>query len=159
MTTGGAGVSSSTQEKLQRFIVQFEDWRNLARRGSLSELIWQVYADTHYYEMVGAMANGKQRQANLRALHDRAIDYEKTSFRGLFRFLRFIDRMRKRGDDLGAARSLSDQENVVRIMTIHSSKGLEFPYVFLAGAGRNFNKMDFNEPYLCSLHKLGILIC
>ena len=152
ITTGGAGVAAATQEKLQRFFTQFEDWRNLARRGSLSELIWQVYSDTHYYEMVGAMANGKQRQANLRALHDRAIDYEKTSFRGLFRFLRFVDRMRKRGDDLGAARSLTEKENVVRIMTIHSSKGLEFPYVFIAGAGRKFNKMDFNEPYLFDQH-------
>ncbi len=151
-TTGGAGIASQTQQKLQRFFNQFEDWRNLSRRGSLSELIWQVYADTHYYEMVGAMPNGKQRQANLRALHDRAIDYEKTSFRGLFRFLRFVDRMRRRGDDLGAARSLSEKENVVRIMTIHSSKGLEFPYVFIAGAGRKFNKMDFNEPYLFDQH-------
>ncbi|MCG7334300.1 helicase-exonuclease AddAB subunit AddA [Sporosarcina sp. ACRSM] len=151
-TTGGAGIASQTQPKLQRFFNQFEDWRNLSRRGSLSELIWQVYADTHYYEMVGAMPNGKQRQANLRALHDRAIDYEKTSFRGLFRFLRFVDRMRRRGDDLGAARSLSEKENVVRIMTIHSSKGLEFPYVFIAGAGRKFNKMDFNEPYLFDQH-------
>lgn len=150
--TGGAGMASDTQEKLQRFFIQFEEWRNLARRGSLSELIWQVYADTHYYEMVGAMPNGKQRQANLRALHDRAIDYEKTSFRGLFRFLRFIDRMQKRGDDLGTARSMSDKEDVVRIMTIHSSKGLEFPYVFIAGAGRKFNKMDFNEPYLFDQH-------
>jgi len=152
VTTGGAGVVATTQEKLQRFFNQFEDWRNLARRGSLSELIWQVYSDTHYYEMVGAMANGKQRQANLRALHDRAIDYEKTSFRGLFRFLRFVDRMRKRGDDLGAARSLTEKENVVRIMTVHSSKGLEFPFVFIAGAGRKFNKMDFNEPYLFDQH-------
>ncbi|NYF23968.1 helicase-exonuclease AddAB subunit AddA [Sporosarcina sp. JAI121] len=152
VATGGAGVAAATQEKLQRFFNQFEDWRNLARRGSLSELIWQVYSDTHYYEMVGAMANGKQRQANLRALHDRAIDYEKTSFRGLFRFLRFVDRMRKRGDDLGAARSLTEKENVVRIMTIHSSKGLEFPFVFIAGAGRKFNKMDFNEPYLFDQH-------
>ncbi|WP_342510062.1 helicase-exonuclease AddAB subunit AddA [Sporosarcina sp. FSL K6-2383] len=150
--TGGSGMANDTQEKLQRFFRQFEDWRNLARRGSLSELIWQVYADTHYYEMVGAMPNGKQRQANLRALHDRAIDYEKTSFRGLFRFLRFIDRMQKRGDDLGAARSMSDKEDVVRMMTIHSSKGLEFPYVFIAGAGRKFNKMDFNEPYLFDQH-------
>lgn len=152
VTTGGAGIATATQEKLQRFFTQFENWRNLARRGSLSELIWQVYSDTHYYEMVGAMANGKQRQANLRALHDRAIDYEKTSFRGLFRFLRFVDRMRKRGDDLGAARSLTEKENVVRMMTIHSSKGLEFPFVFIAGAGRKFNKMDFNEPYLFDQH-------
>lgn len=152
MATGGTGITAATQEKMQRFFIMFEDWRNLARRGSLSELIWQVYADTHYYEIVGAMANGKQRQANLRALHDRAVDYEKTSFRGLFRFLRFIDRMQKRGDDLGTARFVSDTEDVVRIMTIHSSKGLEFPYVFIAGAGRQFNKMDFNEPYLFDQH-------
>ena len=152
MATGGAGVEPRTQEKLQRFFAQFNDWRNLARRGSLSELIWQVYTDTHYYEMVGTMPNGKQRQANLRALHDRAIDYEKTSFRGLFRFLRFIDRMQKRGDDLGEARSLTETEDVVRLMTIHSSKGLEFPYVFISGIARKFNKMDFNEAYLFDQH-------
>ena len=152
MAKGGSGVAPETQRKLQRFFIMFEDWRNLSRRGSLADLIWQVYTDTHYYEMVGAMPNGKQRQANLRALHDRAIDYEKTSFRGLFRFLRFIDRMQKRGDDLGAARFVSETEDVVRMMTIHSSKGLEFPYVFIAGAGRQFNKMDFNEPYLFDQH-------
>ncbi|PID14368.1 helicase-exonuclease AddAB subunit AddA [Sporosarcina sp. P34] len=152
MQTGGAGVNPATQQKLQRFFLLLEDWRNMARHGSLSELIWQVYQDTHYYEMVGILPNGKQRQANLRALHDRAMAYEKTSFRGLFRFLRFIDRMRKRGDDLGEARFMSEKENVVRIMTIHSSKGLEFPYVFLAGMGRPFNKMDFHNPYLFDQH-------
>ncbi|WP_313237481.1 helicase-exonuclease AddAB subunit AddA [Sporosarcina ureae] len=152
MQTGGAGVNPATQEKLQRFFLLLEDWRNMARHGSLSELIWQVYQDTHYYEMVGILPNGQQRQANLRALHDRAMAYEKTSFRGLFRFLRFIDRMRKRGDDLGEARFMSEKENVVRIMTIHSSKGLEFPYVFLAGMGRPFNKMDFHNPYLFDQH-------
>ncbi|MFJ7825219.1 helicase-exonuclease AddAB subunit AddA [Psychrobacillus sp. NPDC096623] len=145
---GGAGLASDTAEKLQRFLLRYEDWRDLSRRGSLADLIWQIYLDTHYYEIVGAMPNGKQRQANLRILHDRAIDYEKTSFRGLFRFLRFIDRMRKRGDDLGAARAIGEKENVVRLMTIHSSKGLEFPVVFLAGMGRPFNQMDFNESYL-----------
>ncbi len=144
----GAGLKSSTAEKLQRFLLQLEDWRDLARRGSLSELIWRVYMDTNYYEMVGAMTNGKQRHANLRALYDRAVAYEKTSFRGLFRFLRFVDRMRLRGDDLGAARAISEKENVVRLMTIHSSKGLEFPFVFVAGLGREFNKMDFHLPYL-----------
>jgi len=145
---GGNGIASDTAEKLQRFFLHFEDWRNLARRGSLADLIWRIYMDTHYYEMVGAMPNGKQRQANLRSLHDRALSYEKSSFRGLFRFLRFIDRMKKRGDDLGTARAMSEKENVVRLMTIHSSKGLEFPYVFIAGLGRDFNQMDFNELYL-----------
>lgn len=145
---GGSGLAPVTAEKLQRFFLHFEEWRNLARRGSLADLIWRIYMDTHYYEMVGAMPGGKQRQANLRALHDRALSYEKSSFRGLFRFLRFIDRMKKRGDDLGTARAMSEKENVVRLMTIHSSKGLEFPYVFLAGLGRDFNQMDFNELYL-----------
>lgn len=148
VSTGKDGISIETEEKLQRFLLQFEDWRNLSRRGSLADLIWRIYLDTNYYEIVGSMPNGKQRQANLRVLHDRAVDYEKTSFRGLFRFLRFIDRMRKRGDDLGAARAISEKENVVRMMTIHSSKGLEFPIVFLGGMGRPFNQMDFNENYL-----------
>ncbi|EPD52178.1 helicase-exonuclease AddAB, AddA subunit [Paenisporosarcina sp. HGH0030] len=145
---GGSGIASETAEKLQRFFLHYEEWRDLARRGSLADLIWRIYMDTHYYEMVGAMPGGKQRQANLRALHDRALSYEKSSFRGLFRFLRFIDRMKKRGDDLGTARAMSEKENVVRLMTIHSSKGLEFPYVFIAGLGRDFNQMDFNELYL-----------
>jgi ATP-dependent helicase/nuclease subunit A len=145
---GGSGIDPETAEKLQRFFLHYEEWRDLARRGSLADLIWRIYMDTHYYEMVGAMPGGKQRQANLRALHDRALSYEKSSFRGLFRFLRFIDRMKKRGDDLGTARAMSEKENVVRLMTIHSSKGLEFPYVFIAGLGRDFNQMDFNELYL-----------
>lgn len=145
---GESGIDPVTAEKLQRFLLQYEEWRDLARRGSLADLIWRIYMDTYYYEMVGAMPNGKQRQANLRALHDRALSYEKTSFRGLFRFLRFIDRMKKRGDDLGTARAMSEKENVVRLMTIHSSKGLEFPYVFIAGLGRDFNQMDFNGLYL-----------
>lgn len=144
----GQAMRTEAAEKLQRFLLLLEDWRNLARRGSLADLIWKVYLDTNYYEMVGAMANGKQRQANLRTLHDRAIAYEKTAFRGLFRFLRFIDRMRLRGDDLGTAKAIGQSENVVRIMTIHSSKGLEFPYVFAAGMGRPFNRMDFNQSYL-----------
>ncbi|CAM5597660.1 ATP-dependent helicase/nuclease subunit A [Lysinibacillus sphaericus] len=144
----GHGVQSETFEKLQRFMLAFENWRDLARRGSLSDLIWKIYLDTHYYEMVGAMPNGKQRQANLRILHDRALMYEKTAFRGLFRFLRFIDRMRTRGDDLGTAKSIGEKDDVVRLVTIHSSKGLEYPVVFVAGMGRPFNKMDFHNPYL-----------
>ena len=73
---------------------------------------------------------------------------KQTSFRGLFRFLRFIERMMRRGDDLGAARALGEQEDVVRIMTIHGSKGLEFPVVFIAGMARNFNMMDICKSYM-----------
>ncbi|HAQ08392.1 MAG TPA: helicase-exonuclease AddAB subunit AddA, partial [Bacillus bacterium] len=106
------------------------------------------YRETRFFDFVGGMPGGKQRQANLRALYDRARQYEATTFRGLFRFLRFIERMRERGDDLGAARALGEQEDVVRIMTIHSSKGLEFPVVFVAGLARKFNTMDLKKFYM-----------
>ena len=143
-----SGISYTTAEKLHVFLQNLEIWRDMARRGSLADLIWKIYSDTNYYEMVGAMANGKQRQANLRTLHDRALMYEKTSFRGLFRFLRFINRMKSRGDDLGVAKSIGEKDDVVRLVTIHSSKGLEFPVVFVAGLGREFNQKDFSNSYL-----------
>lgn len=135
-------------EKLRRFDALLKKWRAYAKNHSVAELIWEIYRDTKYLDYVGGMPGGKQRQANLRALYDRARSYEATSFRGLFRFLRFIERMQERGDDLGTARALSEQEDVVRLMTIHSSKGLEFPVVFTAGLGRNFNMMDMNKSYL-----------
>lgn len=135
-------------KKARPFFEQLKDWREMARQGSLSALIWHLLQETRFYDFVGGLPGGKQRQANLRALYDRARQYEATSFRGLFRFLRFIERMRDRGDDLGAARALGEQEDVVRLMTIHSSKGLEFPYVFIAGLARNFNMMDLRKAYL-----------
>lgn len=137
-----------TEQKLQKFFTLHEKWRNFSRHGSLADLIWQVYLDTNYFEMVGAMANGKQRQANLRALHDRALSYEKTSFRGLFRFLRFIDRMHSRGDDLGIAKSIGEADDVVTLLTIHKSKGLEYPVVFVAGMSRTFNTKDLGSRYI-----------
>ncbi|MBY0121077.1 helicase-exonuclease AddAB subunit AddA [Bacillus sp. S/N-304-OC-R1] len=135
-------------EKVRPFFDGLMEWRVMARKGALSELIWHLYRETGFYDFVGGMPGGKQRQANLRALYDRARQYESTSFRGLFRFLRFIERMQDRGDDLGAARALGEQEDVVRLMTIHSSKGLEFPFVFIAGLGRNFNTMDLKKSFM-----------
>lgn len=135
-------------EKIRPFFDKLADWRSEARRGALSELIWKLYRETYFYDFVGGLPAGNQRQANLRALYDRARQYEETSFRGLFRFLRFVERMRDRGNDLGAARALTEQEDVIRIMTIHSSKGLEFPFVFMAGMGRNFNTMDLRKNFL-----------
>ena len=134
--------------KLDGFFQKLDAWRDLARRISLSKLIWQLYLDTKFYDFVGGMPGGKQRQANLRALYDRARQYESTSFQGLFRFLRFIEKMKDRGEDLGVARALAEHEDVVRIMTIHSSKGLEFPVVFISGLGRKFNMMDLRKDYL-----------
>ncbi|MFT4414877.1 helicase-exonuclease AddAB subunit AddA [Fredinandcohnia humi] len=139
---------NETHHKVEKFYRMLENWRTKARTGSLSELIWQLYRETYFYDFVGGMPGGKQRQANLRALYDRARQYEATSFRGLFRFLRFIERMQDRGDDLGTARALGEQEDVVRLMTIHKSKGLEFPVVFVAALSKQFNMIDLNKRYL-----------
>lgn len=140
--------TDETATKITYFLEKLADFRLEARQGALSELIWQIYRETGYYDFVGGMPGGRQRQANLRALYDRARGYETTSFRGLFRFLRFIERMEERGDDLGSARALSEQEDVVRIMTIHKSKGLEFPIVIMGGMDRQFNFQDLNRKYL-----------
>ncbi|RDW18236.1 helicase-exonuclease AddAB subunit AddA [Oceanobacillus arenosus] len=138
-------------DKVTNFLDQLHAFRMASRQGALSELIWDIYRQTGYYDFVGGIPGGRQRQANLRALYDRARGYEATSFRGLFRFLRFIERMEERGDDLGAARALSEQEDVVRMMTIHKSKGLEFPVVIVGAMDKEFNFRDLSQKYL--LHK------
>ncbi|MCP8615539.1 helicase-exonuclease AddAB subunit AddA [Salirhabdus salicampi] len=145
------GESEKLRHAVDRFLMKLETWRTRARQGSLSELIWDIYRETGYYDFVGGIPGGRQRQANLRALYDRARSYESTSFRGLFRFLRFVERMEERGEDLGAARALGEQEDVVRIMTIHKSKGLEFPVVIVGGMDKEFNQQDLRGKYL--LHK------
>lgn len=146
-----AADTESLVRKLQRFMEHLAHWRDEARQGSLSELIWRIYRETGYYDFVGGLPGGTQRQANLRALYDRARQYEATTLRGLFRFLRFIERMQDNGGDLGTARALGEQEDVVRIMTIHKSKGLEFPVVFVAGLSKTFNQQDLSAAFL--MHK------
>lgn len=145
------GSGEKLQEKLNFFLKNLHRWQDEARQGSLADLIWRIYSDTGYYDLVGGMPGGRQRQANLRALYDRARQYEAASFRGLFRFLCFIERLKERGGDLGAARALGEQEDVVRIITIHKSKGLEFPVVFVAGLARQFNLQDLRQDFL--LHR------
>ncbi|NEW05192.1 helicase-exonuclease AddAB subunit AddA [Paenibacillus sp. SYP-B3998] len=146
-----ASCSKLLLDKLTHFLKLLEQWRHEARQGSLADLIWQIYKLTGYYDFAGGLPGGMQRQANLRALYDRARQYESTSLRGLFRFLRFIERMKESGGDLGTARALGEQEDVVRIMSIHKSKGLEFPVVFVAGMAKMFNQRDLNDSFL--LHK------
>ena len=147
--------SERAEEPLKKKLLQFLDnlalWRREARQSPVSDLLWRILRMTGFYDAAGAMPGGHQRQANLRALYDRARQFERTSFRGLFRFLRFIDRLREQGGDLGTAGAIGEQEDVVRIMSIHKSKGLEFPVVFLAGLGKTFNMQDLNGPFL--MHK------
>ncbi|MCD8217581.1 MAG: PD-(D/E)XK nuclease family protein, partial [Clostridiales bacterium] len=105
-------------------------------------LIQQIYDETGYRDYVTAMPAGEQRRANLDMLLEKAIAYEKTSYHGLFHFIRYIDRLMKYEVDYGEAETVSEQENAVRLMTIHKSKGLEFPVVILAGMGKQFNMQD-----------------
>lgn len=144
-------ASLGLAHKLLQFRQRLAGWRRDAVQGELSALVADIYRTTGYYDYVGGLPGGVQRQANLRALYDRARQYESTSFRGLFRFLRFVERMRESGGDLGTARTLGEQEDIVRIMSIHKSKGLEFPVVFVAGTAKGFNMMDLNGSFL--IHK------
>ncbi|MDI7246054.1 MAG: UvrD-helicase domain-containing protein [Bacillota bacterium] len=142
------------------FLEDLERWRTLARRTPLSTLIWHLYRETGYLDYVGGMPGGAQRQANLRALHERARQFDRFARQGLFRFLRFIDRLREAEGDLGTARALGEAEDVVRIMSVHKSKGLEFPVVFLADLGKNFNFQDLaGDVLLHSEAGLGPVLC
>lgn len=144
----------SLKEKTTKFAEWLEQWREIARRNQLSTLIWQIYQDTAYLDYVGGMPAGKQRQANLFALVDRANSYEQTSFRGLFQFVRFIEKMQEKDKDLAEPVILSE-ENAVRVMTIHASKGLEFPVVFILDMTKEFNLGDLNERYIFD-DRLGV---
>ena len=150
-TAPAAEVAVELKDKIMLFLKELSQWRNLARRVSVPELIWQLFRDTGYYDYIGGTPGGLLRQANLRMLYDRAGEYEQTNFRGLFRFLRFVEKMQNMGTDLSAARTLGESEDVVRVMSVHKSKGLEFPVVIVADLGKNFNLLDTREVLL--LHK------
>jgi len=141
--------------KLILFIEKLNRWSDEARYIKIDQFIWKLFMDTGYYYYVGAMPGGFQRQANLRVLFDRACQFEKTSIRGLFNFIKFIEKLQGSREDMGAAKILGENDNVVRIMSVHKSKGLEFPVVIAAGMGKNFNLRDTNADIL--LHKdLGL---
>ncbi len=144
----------TVQGKTAQFANWLNQWREIARRNQLATLIWQIYQDTAYLDYVGGMPAGKQRQANLFALVDRAAAYEQTSFRGLFQFVRFIEKMQEKDKDLAEPVILSE-ENAVRVMTIHASKGLEFPVVFVLDMTKEFNLGDLNDRYIFD-DRLGV---
>ncbi len=141
-------VDPALKSMLRVFMDSLERWRDLARGGELSELIWTLYRETGYADWVAGLPGGVQRRANLLALYNRAAQFEKsTSAQGLFRFLRFVERLKEKGGDLAEAPAEAGQDSV-RIMTIHKSKGLEFPVVFVAGLSKNFNMQDLNAPFM-----------
>ena len=143
-----AYAEEAQDERLLAFIDHMERWRTLSRRHGVTDLLWDIYESQDYVNYVGAMPNGLVRRANVLALYDRAKGYEASGFRGLFRFLRFVESLRDSNQDMPLANVVSEADNVVRLMTIHKSKGLEFPVIFLSGVQKGFNMMDLRSELL-----------
>lgn len=141
------------KSRLLTFVERMQEWRTLSRRKTVSDLLWHIFEETACVEYVSAMTNGRVRRANVLALYDRAKDYESGNFRGLYKFLRFLASLEEAGEDLPLAKTVGEGDDVVRIMTVHKSKGLEFPIVFLAGANKQFNAQDTKNTLL--IHKDG----
>lgn len=138
----------SDLEKAHRFLSLLKELREDEEYMTLDEWIWNIYTKTGYMNYVNLMPNGALRVSNLRMLFERAKQYEEASFKGLYNFINFIDKIKFNQEDLKAAKIIGENENVVRIMTIHKSKGLEFPVVILAGMGKQFNFRDLNGKIL-----------
>ena len=134
-------IHKSLAEKLNQFMDILDSWRLYAKTHSLYDLIWKIYNDRFYYDYVGALPNGPARQANLYALALRADQFEKSNFKGLSRFIRMIDQVLEAQHDLASV-AVAPPKDAVELMTIHKSKGLEFPYVFILNMDQDFNKQD-----------------
>ncbi len=145
----------SLAKKCYAFTENLKRWRGYVRSKSVAQLIWTIYEETYFYDMMGAIEQGEEAQFNLRLLYERARQYENAGFKGLFNFIKYIEQIEGHDEDLGGAKLIGENHDVVRIMTIHKSKGLEFPYVFVCGAGKKFRTAE--DVSIIRLHKeLGI---
>lgn len=148
-------VEDKLKNKIQTFFSNLNKWRKEKEYLSLDELIWKIYSDTGFYNYVGLMPNGILRQANLKMLFQKAKQYESSNFKGLYNFINFIDKLKMSSGDMGSAKIIGENDDVVRIMSIHKSKGLEFPVVFLSSTNKQINLNDLNQNVL--LHQeIGI---
>ena len=149
-------IHKDLAEKLNQFMDILDSWRLYAKNHSLYDLIWKIYNDRFYYDYVGALPNGPARQANLYALALRADQFEKSNFKGLARFIRMIDQVLEAQHDLASV-AVAPPKDAVELMTIHKSKGLEFPYVFILNMDQDFNKQDsMSDVILSRQNGLGV---
>ena len=149
-------IHKPLEEKLNQFMDILDSWRLYAKTNSLYDLIWKIYNDRFYYDYVGALPNGPAKQANLYALALRADQFEKSNFKGLSRFIRMIDQVLEEQHDLASV-AVAPPKDAVELMTIHKSKGLEFPYVFILNMDQDFNKQDsMSDVILSRKNGLGV---
>ena len=149
-------IKAELQKKLNFFMETVQAWRLYSKTHSLYDLIWKIYSDRFYYDYVGALPNGQARQANLYALALRADQFEKSNFKGLSRFIGMIDQVLEAQHDLANV-AVTPPKDAVELMSIHKSKGLEFPYVFILNIDQQFNKQDsMSEVILSRRNGLGL---
>lgn len=149
-------IKAELQKKLSFFMETIQAWRLYSKTHSLYDLIWKIYSDRFYYDYVGALPNGQARQANLYALALRADQFEKSNFKGLSRFIGMIDQVLEAQHDLANV-AVAPPKDAVELMSIHKSKGLEFPYVFILNIDQQFNKQDsMSEVILSRRNGLGL---
>ncbi len=139
------GSDQKIREKLERCLGQIDEFRKIVPYTPMHELLWKILKETGYKDYVSALPGGEQRSANLDMLTEKARAYEATSYKGLFHFVRYIEQLQKYDVDYGEASIEDEQSDTVRVMTIHKSKGLEFPVVFVAGMGKRFNMQDIRS--------------
>ena len=150
-----AGEDGYEDEKLKAFALVFERLRGAVADTPIHELLYRMLDETGFYRYASAMPAGKRRRQNIDMLIEMAAAYEKTSYKGLFHFVRYIDIQQKYEIDYGEADTAGENDDVVRIMTIHKSKGLEFPVVFVSGLGKGFNTQDTKSDLVIH-EKLGL---
>ena len=149
-------ITDELQKKLNFFMETVQTWRLFSKTHSLYDLIWKIYSERFYYDYVGALPNGQARQANLYALALRADQFEKSNFKGLSRFITMIDQVLEAKHDLASV-AVAPPNDAVELMSIHKSKGLEFPYVFILNIDQQFNKQDtMSEVILSRKNGLGL---
>ena len=149
-------ITDELQKKLNFFMETVQTWRLFSKTHSLYDLIWKIYSERFYYDYVGALPNGQARQANLYALALRADQFEKSNFKGLSRFITMIDQVLEVKHDLASV-TVAPPKDAVELMSIHKSKGLEFPYVFILNIDQQFNKQDsMSEVILSRKNGLGL---
>lgn len=154
-TYGEEGEVKSLKEKVRETLEKIEKWGKAATFMPFDDFLWKIIRETGYYEYISAIPGGQQRQANLRALVDKAVQFQNTQNKGLYQFTKYIDAIKKEKVPTGQVKLLGENDDVVRIMTIHKSKGLEFPMVLLGGLGKKFIKGSRSGAV--SLHKdIGI---
>ena len=135
-------VETDLRHKIDDTINKLNAWKAEEKYSPLNEFIWKLYIDTGFYNYVGLLPNGTLRQANLKLLFEKAKQYESASFKGLFNFINFINKVKTSSKDMASAKIIGENDDVIRIMSIHKSKGLEFSIVFLASTGKKFNMQD-----------------